>query len=271
MAALCDRHHGVGADGIIRVFGGKDGADLAMELRNADGGLAETSGNGMRCLAQAAVEAGLVAPPSFTVWTTAGVRRVEYGPGIPGSASAWVGMGRPSSGPTRCGRRRARRRRLAEVQVPATSTSGTLISCSSVHDPADIDVAGSGRALAELPPAGRNVEFVAVDLDGALRMRVWERGVGVTRACGTGSVAAAAAARAAGLVGDGSTCTTREAPCRWPSTARRPGSGGPVHKVADIEVDVGRHPGGGVVTPDRSAFTDTLISRTSASASCWWG
>ena len=58
--ALCDRHLGVGADGVIRVLDGRQGADLGMELRNADGLEAEMSGNGIRCLAQAAVEAGLV-------------------------------------------------------------------------------------------------------------------------------------------------------------------------------------------------------------------
>ncbi|HEU5448299.1 MAG TPA: diaminopimelate epimerase, partial [Acidimicrobiia bacterium] len=53
-AALCDRRRGVGADGLIRLLGGSDGADCEMELTNADGGLAEISGNGLRCLAHVA-------------------------------------------------------------------------------------------------------------------------------------------------------------------------------------------------------------------------
>ena len=74
---LTDRRRGIGADGIIRVGPGRDGAALSMELHNADGGLAEMSGNGIRCLAQAAVDAGLVPPPRFTVATAGGLRTIE--------------------------------------------------------------------------------------------------------------------------------------------------------------------------------------------------
>ncbi|MGH9164186.1 MAG: diaminopimelate epimerase, partial [Acidimicrobiales bacterium] len=61
--ALCDRHRGIGADGVIRVTAGTGGAEVTMELRNADGGVAEISGNGLRCVAQAVLDAGLVAGP----------------------------------------------------------------------------------------------------------------------------------------------------------------------------------------------------------------
>ena len=88
--ALCDRRYGIGADGVIRVLEGRNGADLVMELRNSDGGEAEMSGNGVRCLAQAAVDAGLVEGPVFTVLTAAGVRGVEY---HDGTATASVEMG----------------------------------------------------------------------------------------------------------------------------------------------------------------------------------
>ncbi|HXR55051.1 MAG TPA: hypothetical protein VN793_08380, partial [Acidimicrobiales bacterium] len=91
---LCDRHRGVGADGVIRVGPGNGRAELSMELHNADGGLAETSGNGLRCLAQAAVDGALVRPPRFTVATGAGVATVDYqSSDIPGSAKATVDMG----------------------------------------------------------------------------------------------------------------------------------------------------------------------------------
>ncbi len=115
-AALCHRHRGVGADGVIRVFGGKDGADLAMELRNADGGPAETSGNGLRCLAQAAVDAGLVAPHSFTVWTAAGVRSVDYEPGL-----GRLGLGLGGHGPPRA---RTRHEDLAGASAGSTRGPG---------------------------------------------------------------------------------------------------------------------------------------------------
>src|ERR1700752_5461090 len=73
-AALCDRHRGVGADGLIRLLGGSDGADCEMELTNADGGLAEISGNGLRCLAHVAAKLGLGADDRLGVATRGGPR-----------------------------------------------------------------------------------------------------------------------------------------------------------------------------------------------------
>src|SRR5437773_12150505 len=75
-AALCDRHRGVGADGVITLLPGTAGADCAMTLRNADGGSAEMSGNGVRCLAYVAARAGLGTLDSMTVDTAAGRRIV---------------------------------------------------------------------------------------------------------------------------------------------------------------------------------------------------
>ncbi len=94
--ALCDRRFGVGADGVIRILAGAEGAALTMDLANADGGAAEMSGNGMRCLAQAAVRAGLVTPPDFAVATLGrgadravrtGCRRCRAGLGLGGDGA----------------------------------------------------------------------------------------------------------------------------------------------------------------------------------------
>src|ERR1700752_1772125 len=79
-AALCDRRRGVGADGLIRLLGGSDGADCEMELTNADGGLAEISGNGLRCLAHVAAKLGLGADDRLVVGTGAGRRGVAVRP-----------------------------------------------------------------------------------------------------------------------------------------------------------------------------------------------
>ena len=92
VTALCDRRCGLGADGVLRVGPGV-ASDLSMELRNADGGVAEMSGNGIRCVAQAAVDAGVVEAPTFTVATAAGVRTVEYRSVAPGIGWASVDMG----------------------------------------------------------------------------------------------------------------------------------------------------------------------------------
>ncbi len=193
---LCDRHTGIGADGLIRVTPDR-GADLVMELRNADGRTAEMSGNGMRALAQAAVDAGLVVPPTFTVSTEAGVRTVTFTPGErPGEARASVEMGRVDLG--------------AELDPPVPNSRVRLVSTGNPHlvrlaptDPATLPLVEIGEAAQEAHPPGINVECIAVGpVDGELVLRVYERGVGETLACGTGSVAAAAAARAWGLVGD---------------------------------------------------------------------
>jgi len=92
--ALCDRRRGIGADGIIRVTAGTAGTDVTMQLRNADGGEAELSGNGLRCLAQAVVGAGVAAGPEVRVGTRAGVRRVVVlGEEAPGLVTVSVEMG----------------------------------------------------------------------------------------------------------------------------------------------------------------------------------
>jgi diaminopimelate epimerase len=234
--ALCDRHRGVGADGVIRVTRGRAGADLAMELRNADGGTAEMSGNGMRCLAQAAVDGGLVAGPLFTVATAAGVRHVEYRPTAqPGVAWASVDMGvvRLDGEPANPG--------LGDTEQACLADVGNPHLVLLVPDPEAVDVPGRGGVLAAGVPGGINVEFIArrPGSEDALDLRVWERGAGETLACGTGSVAAAAVARAWGLVGDR---VRVHNPGGVLDVALGAGAddsarlGGPVRKVADVEV-----------------------------------
>ncbi len=231
---LCDRRRGVGADGVIRVLLGNDRADLAMELHNADGGLAETSGNGLRCLAQAAVEAGLVHSRHFTVLTGGGVATVEYTPGAPGApAHATVELtgvrlvGAPSTDAD--GR---------PTQRADTGNPHLVVRC---EDPAELDVARIGAELAAPFPEGINVEFVAPGPGtDEITMRVFERGVGETWACGSGSCAAAAVAHAWGLVG-------RRVAVRNPGgtlevlLGAKDGDpvtlGGPVRRVAEIEID----------------------------------
>jgi diaminopimelate epimerase len=241
---LCDRRRGIGADGIIVVGPGRDGCDLSMELRNADGGAAEMSGNGIRCLAQAAVDAALVTPPRFTVATAGGVRTIEFVAGeTPGWARASVDMGPVTLGPDQPQDFEDRKARTVDVGNPH------LVLCGP--EVASVDIAALGPRLQSAFSGGINVEWISLagdgDGDGAgdlLDLRVWERGAGETLACGTGSVAAAAAARAWGVVSG-----------RGPVRVRNPGGilevtlgagpgdpaflAGPVRKIADIDV----HPG----------------------------
>jgi diaminopimelate epimerase len=237
---LADRRRGVGADGIIRVSPGRDGCDVSMQLTNADGSDAEMSGNGIRCLAQAAVDAGWVRPPRFTVATAAGTRTVEYTAGpLEGWASARVDMGPARLGADQAQEFDDRRARTVDVGNPHLVLLGP--------DTASVDVAELGPKLQAAFPGGINVEWITVLADGEgefLDFRVWERGAGETLACGTGSVAAAAAARSWKAV-DGDDVVR----------VRNPGGmlevtlggdedtttylAGPVRKVADVEI----HPG----------------------------
>lgn len=197
---LCDRRLGVGADGVLVAGrpgrGDPPGTALTMVLTNADGSRAEMSGNGIRCLVQAAVRAGAVAPGTVRVATDAGVRSVRLVPGArDGDASASVGMGH-----VRLGR---------EVASPVPGTHARLADVGNPHLVVvgnvaleTLDLASVHREATELVGEQVNVELVWATGPGALALRVFERGVGETAACGTGSCAAASVARGLGMVGD---------------------------------------------------------------------
>jgi diaminopimelate epimerase len=159
-----------GADGVIRAT---FTPGPVMELRNADGSRAETSGNGLRCLAKATVDAGLT-PTQVWILTDVGPRYAR----VDGD-DVVVNMGRVVVGGEQ-GSRRAR----VDVGNPHL-----VLLVDSLDGPAPVD------------DPTVNVEAVVVSGPDELTMRVWERGVGETRACGSGSVAVAAAAHGWGLVG----------------------------------------------------------------------
>ncbi|MGH9154561.1 MAG: diaminopimelate epimerase [Acidimicrobiales bacterium] len=193
--SLCDRHRGIGADGLIRVRAGSDGGDVTMELRNADGSPAETSGNGLRCLAQAVLEAGVVAGPNLAVATAAGVRRVWARPtDDPRTMEVSVDMGPAVVGPEQPQVTADRGMRTVDMGNPHLVLWGPAFSTE--------DVVGLGPQIQAHHPGGTNVEFVTVGPGrDELTVRIWERGVGETQACGTGACAAVAAAHQWGLVG----------------------------------------------------------------------
>jgi diaminopimelate epimerase len=237
---LADRRRGIGADGIIRVGPARDGCDVSMELRNADGSEAEMSGNGIRCLAQAVVDAGLVSPPRFTVATAGGRRTVQYTPSAaPGWATASVDMGPARLGPDQPQEFEDRRVRTVDVGNPHLVLLGP--------DTAAVDIAELGPKLQAAFSDGINVEWITLDHDQRgelLDFRVWERGVGETLACGTGSVAAAAAARSWAVVPDAGAVRVRNPGGVLEVTLGADEEAttylaGPVRKVADVDI----HPG----------------------------
>lgn len=192
--ALCDRHTGVGADGLLWAGPGTDEAEVTMTLHNADGSRAEMSGNGIRCLAQAVARARGTDSIDLTVATDAGIRQVEVRPGGDDrTVQVRVDMGsiRPADAP--------------DLRLGAKDTLGADVGnphlVALYPDRAALDTAADGFASID-----RNVEFVVVGPGaGELTMRVVERGVGETQACGTGACAAAWAANRWGLVGERAT------------------------------------------------------------------
>ncbi len=197
---MCDRHRGIGADGLITIGRGGSGADCTMTLQNADGGVAEMSGNGIRCLAWVAARHGLGSDEQLTVETAAGRRVVTLARAPDGSV---VGCRR------RHGRGHGSTSTDVSITVHGTEYRGDVADIGNPHfvclvdDPATVRVTTHGPVIERnehFQPQRTNVEFVRVDGHDALTMRVWERGAGETLSCGTGACAAAAVAHRRGLV-----------------------------------------------------------------------
>jgi diaminopimelate epimerase len=191
----CDRRFGIGADGVLLL--GREGTNqLTMVLYNADGSRAEISGNGIRCLVQAAYwQDQIDGPATYVVNTDAGIRTVEVLEGSPSSnvAQLSVSMGVVSD--------IAEPANWAALQCnpdrPVRHLSlGNPHSVVSVEDVADVDLQTLGALVPHV-----NLEIVAPGPEAhAVTMRVHERGSGITLACGSGACASAVAAKAWGFV-----------------------------------------------------------------------
>jgi len=229
---LCDRHLGVGSDGILlhaAPTGAVPGAVARMRVFNPDASEPEMCGNGIRQFARYLAEQGTVTDTEFVVETLAGpikprllpdgTVRVDMGrarfrsdnvtPEAGGTATAGP-TGAVSPGPTdavRPGGAAAGDVVDAELEAAGRRYRFTFVDVGNPHciivvdDPATFDVAGVGAVIERHPffPNRVNVEFIAVEPDGSVRMRVWERGVGETQACGTGATAVGAACVRLGL------------------------------------------------------------------------
>ena len=199
---ICDRHTGIGADGLLWGLppSGPE-ADLAMVLHNSDGSTAEISGNGIRCLAQAHLRSADRADATITIETGAGLRTIVSA----ATADAdvlWmsVDMGAVSPGPTIP-------TMVADELTERFGPHHTTMSVGNPHlviETADldaVDIAAEGPRLEASFPGGINVHFVQRVGDDHLRLVHWERGAGVTLACGSGASVTAVAASRWGLVG----------------------------------------------------------------------
>jgi diaminopimelate epimerase len=222
VSALCDRRRGLGADGVLRVTtagavlaagvldripDGVSPDDWYMDYLNADGSIAQMCGNGMRVFAHYLRAAGLETRDEFVVGSLAGPRPVFMHHVDETYADVRVDMGK------------ANRLGPGQAVVGGRTFNGLAVDVGNPHL-ACVDSALTVEALGELDiaapvsfdhdqfPDGVNVEILTVPVDGVVRMRVHERGVGETRSCGTGTVAAAVAALSHGGAASG-TLTVR--------------------------------------------------------------
>jgi diaminopimelate epimerase len=192
--ALCDRHRGVGADGVLVLLpAAADQADARMRVINADGSIPEMCGNGLRCaVLHLALRRGLDRG-ELSILSDAGVRRCAFERNGDGAVVvADMGIVRV----------------LGDVAVEVGGARLTLTRVDAGNPHAvtlhrvsreDFERLGPLVAVAPVFERGTNVEFARVD-GGALEVLVWERGAGATLACGTGACAAVAAAVAKGIV-----------------------------------------------------------------------
>ena len=185
--ALTNRQSGIGADGFITVTGPSGGGDVTMALLNQDGSFAEISGNGLRCVAHAVVRAGVVAAGSFSVMTGAGLRRVSCDDPVGSVAQAEASMGHPII------------ESLVADAHEAYVSVGNPHLVRVVYDVQSIDIDREGESLQQVRSGGINVEFIQILNRNEMKLGVYERGVGPTLACGSGSVAATLASHAMGL------------------------------------------------------------------------
>jgi diaminopimelate epimerase len=176
VAALCNRRFGVGADGVLVV---SQGDPIRMEYWNADGSAAEMCGNGLRCVARYVYDRGWATDRNFAIQTPIGMRGVRV---LEDRVEAE--LGRPALEGVR----------TIQGDDYEIVDMGNPHAVALVDDPAAADVPRIGSALQAEFPDGANVEFASRDGSGVV-MRVWERGVGETLACGTGMAAVAAVAR----------------------------------------------------------------------------
>lgn len=212
--ACCNRHTGIGADGLLTV-NASDVAGLRMGLYNADGSEAEVSGNGIRCFAKYAVDRGLIDIDDglITIETVAGVipARVHLQDGM--VTSAQINMGRPRFAPQEIPVALESEPPLTDVVLELEDRTLT-VTCLSMGNPHAVHIADSSIADFPLETIGPQVEnhglfpkrvnfsIAHVSARDQIEARTWERGVGPTLACGSGSSAVIVAARLAGLVDD---------------------------------------------------------------------
>jgi diaminopimelate epimerase len=201
--AVADRRFGIGCDQVIVIENGNSEFDAVMKIQNADGGEVESCGNAARCVARLLMEE--TGRDTVRIDTVGGALVCSDA----GSGLVTVDMGAPKLMWNEVPLAKAADTNMFHLNVDGTNHVASAVSVGNPHvvlfvDDADAaPVASLGARIETHPmfPQRTNVEFVSVHRNDKLRMRVWERGVGITSACGTGACATAVAAFRRGLTG----------------------------------------------------------------------
>ena len=233
--ALSDRHKGIGSDGLVLIDRSPvPEADYAMRIFNADGSEAMMCGNASRCIGKYLYERGLTDKTEIRLLTLSGVKTLQLHLSGGIVESVTVDMGEPVFEDE------------SQFLAGRSQGRGTCVSMGNPHYVIFTDdvhqVAETGRTLEHHPafPQRCNIEFACVQADGSIRTRVWERGSGITQACGTGACATAVAAcltgragRTSNIVMDGDTLHIE-----WREADNHVYMTGPAAFVFDGEIDV---------------------------------
>ena len=233
--ALSDRHKGIGSDGLVLIDRSPvPEADYAMRIFNADGSEAMMCGNASRCIGKYLYERGLTDKTEIRLLTLSGVKTLQLHLSGGIVESVTVDMGEPVFEDE------------SQFLAGRSQGRGTFVSMGNPHYVIFTDdvhqVAETGRTLEHHPafPQRCNIEFACVQADGSIRTRVWERGSGITQACGTGACATAVAAcltgragRTSDIVMDGGTLHIE-----WREADNHVYMTGPAAFVFDGEIDV---------------------------------
>jgi len=197
--AVSDRHFGIGADGLILILPDET-ADVGMRMFNADGSEPQMCGNGIRCVAKYAYEHGLARANPMQVATAAGVKSIELALDEGGKVTAvTVDMGQPVLDPAQIPVT-IPQQRVVDVPVRTTKHAFAHMTCVSMGNPHAVifvdDVAavpleevGPQMEHHAVFPERVNAHFVQVHSPDEVTVRTWERGSGITLACGTGAAA----------------------------------------------------------------------------------
>ena len=201
-------HTGIGSDGLV-LIGSSEKGDFSMRIFNADGSEAKMCGNASRCIGKYLYEHGLTHKQEIRLDTLSGIKILQLHVKDGSVNSVTVDMGKPADEPVDYDGQGAKPMKERPIVAGGKQWIGTTISMGNPHlvifveDLNEIDIEDAGPKLENHPlfPGRINVEFAQILEDEKIRMRVWERGSGITQACGTGACATAVAACITGRCG----------------------------------------------------------------------